>query len=151
MSIVKRELGVFFLTGVTLLLLAACAPNGLVAQSSSVCLPADTVFIPMRLEYFRKLVSSTSPSDSTVRAKLGVAKAAPSKVSLVTSRTTCVNAVAALNTKRNEPNTVRQVWVFTLGGGDYAVEDRGIETGGEWMPVYIFDRHFNFKNIVTGW
>jgi hypothetical protein len=62
-----------------------------------------------------------------------------------------VNAATALNAKRNEPNQVRQVWVFTLGGGDYAVEDRAIVTNGEWMPVYIFDRHFNFKNILYGW
>jgi hypothetical protein len=90
-----------------LLFSVACVPNGLVAQSSSGCLPADTTFVPMHLDYFRKLVSSIAPNDSTTRAKLGIPKASTSKVSLVTSRKTCVNAISALNAKLNEPNGVR--------------------------------------------
>jgi len=136
----------------TFLFAGACASNSLAAQNSSGCLPADTVFVPMHLTYLRSLVSSTDPSDDSVRVKLGIPKANPSKVSLVTSRTTCVKAVSTLNAKRNEPNAVRQVWVFALGGGDYAVEDPAINPApGEWMPVYILDRHFSFKNILYGW
>lgn len=136
----------------TVLPSVACAPNGLAAQSTSGCLPADTTFVPMHLNYFRNLVSSIAPSDTTTRAKLGIPKASASKVSLVTSRTTCVNAIAALNAKLNEPNIVRQVWVFALGAGDYAVEDPAIDKkGAEWMPVFIFDRRFNFKSSLVGW
>ena len=135
-----------------MLLSAACAPNGLAAQSTSGCLPADTTFVPMHLDYFRKVVSSIAPSDSTTRAKLGIPEASASKVSLVTSRKTCVNAISALNAKLNEPNGVRQVWVFTLGGGDYAVLDPAIEKKDtEWEPVFIFDRQFNFKSSLIGW
>lgn len=135
-----------------MLLSTACAPNGLVAQSTSGCLPADTTFVPMHLDYFRKLVSSIAPNDTTTRARLGIPKASASKVSLVTSRTTCVNAISALNAKLNEPNGVRQVWVFTLGGGDYAVLDPAIEKKDtEWEPAFIFDRLFNFKSSLIGW
>jgi hypothetical protein len=61
------------------------------------------------VNWFRS--SPPDASDDSVRVKLGIPMASASKVSLVTSRTTCVNAVSALNTKRNEPNKVRQVWV----------------------------------------
>jgi hypothetical protein len=151
MATLSRQIGVLLIAWTGVLLSGACAPNPLVAQGSSGCLPADTVFIPMRLEYFRNLVSSTAPSDSTVRTRLGIPKAASSKVSLVTSRNTCVSAVNALNTKRNEPNAVRLVWVFALGAGDYAVEDPQINNPGEWRPVYIYDRRFTFRNILYGW
>jgi hypothetical protein len=73
-------------------------------------------------------------------------------VRLVTSRTTCVNAVSALNTKLNEPNAARQVWVFALGRGDYAVQDPAIDKkGAEWTPMFIIDRRFSFKNTLLGW
>ena len=135
-----------------LLFSVACAPNALVPQSSSGCLPADTIFAQWRLDYFKKLVSSKEPTDSTVRAQLGISLASASKVSLVTAAKTCVSAVSAINARLNEPNAVRQVWVFTLGGGDYAVEDRAIDKkGAEWMPVFILDRRFNFKGILSGW
>ena len=142
----------YILPATIVLLAAACAPTGLVAEGSSGCLPADTTFVPMHLDYFRNLVSSLAPSDTAARAKLGIPKANASKVTLVTSRTTCVNAVSALNAKLNEPNAVRQVWVFALGAGDYAVEDPAIDKqGAEWMPVFIFDRRFSFKSSLVGW
>ena len=141
-----------FAAATILLFPVALAPNGLVAQSSSGCLPADTIFVPWRLDYFKKLVSSKEPTDSTVRAQLGISLASASKVSLVTAAQTCVSAISAINARLNEPNAVRQVWVFTLGGGDYAVEDPALDKeGSEWMPVFILDRRFNFKGILSGW
>jgi len=133
-------------------LLCACAPNGLAAQSStSGCRAADTVEVPRRLDYFRTLVSSSDAERDTVRTALGLVRANASKVDLVTSRTTCVKLISGLNTKRAEPNAVRQVWAFTLGGGDYAVEDGAIVSSGEFVPVYIFDKNFQFKNLLYPW
>jgi hypothetical protein len=130
---------------------AACAPNALTAQSTNGCRAADTVEVPRRLDYFRTLVNSSDPDRDTVRKSLGIVSAPTSKVNLVTTRTTCVNLITALNTKRSEPNAIRQIWAFTLGGGDYAVEDPAIAPAGEFMPVYIFDKTFKFKNILAPW
>jgi hypothetical protein len=136
----------------TLIACVACAPNSVIAQTSSNgCRSADTVEVPRRLDHFRTLVSSTAVDRDTVRKALGIVAANASKVNLVTTRTTCVSLITAMNTKRAEPNTVRQVWAFTLGAGDYAVEDPGIQHDGEWMPVYIFDKSFKFKNILYAW
>jgi hypothetical protein len=133
-------------------LLAGCASNGLAAQSASNgCRSADAVEVPRRLDYFRTLVSSTAADRDTVRTKLGLVKATASKVKLVTTRSTCLSLISAINTKRAEPTVVRQVWAFTLGGGDYAVEDPAIVPRGEFMPVYIFDKQFKFKNLLYPW
>lgn len=146
-----RAAGQGLVAAVNLLFSAACAANGLAAQSTSGCRPAESVEVPRRLEYFRTLVSSSDSDRVAVRTSLGIPSASASKVNLVTSRTTCLNLITALNSKRGEPNTVRQVWAFTLGGGDYAVEDPAIVPGGEFMPVYIFDRKLKFKNILAPW
>jgi hypothetical protein len=131
---------------------AACAANSLLAQgASSGCRPADANQTPQRLDYFRELVSSSNGDRQRVRTAAGLATASASKVALVTSNSTCLSAVSALNAKRNEPNTARQVWVVSLGGGDYAVEDPSIVPGGEFVPVYIFDRKFQFKAILYPW
>jgi hypothetical protein len=132
--------------------LYACAPNSVLAQTgANGCRSADTVEVPRRLDYFKTLVSSTEADRDTVRTKLGLVKATASKVTLVTSRNTCTSLITALNTKRAEPTTVRQIWAFTLGGGDYAVEDPAIVPQGEFMPVYIFDKGFKFKSLLYPW
>ena len=67
MPVTIAELRSSIAAATILLFSVACAPNGLVAQSSSGCLPADTIFVPWRLDYFKKLVSSEEPTDSTPR------------------------------------------------------------------------------------
>jgi hypothetical protein len=109
------------------------------------------VEVPRRLDYFRTLVSSTEADRDTVRTKLELIKANASQVSYVTTRTTCLSLISALNTKLAEPNVVRQIWAFTLGGGGYAVEDPALVPGGEFTPVYIFDQQFKFKNLLYPW
>lgn len=136
----------------TVMACAACAANGLAAQTgTNGCRPADAVEVPRRLDHIRTLVSSPAADRDTVRKALGIVSANASKVNLVTTRNTCVSLISALNGKRAELNAVRQVWAFTLGGGDYAVEDPAIQHDGEWMPVYIFDKTFKFKNILYAW
>jgi hypothetical protein len=119
------------------------------AQSSG-CRPADAQIVPSRLTYFKDLLTSTVAARKAVRDSLGLAAVSASKVSLVTKASTCVGAVNALNTHRQEPGVTRQVWVYALGT-NYAVEDSGIAAAsGEYRPIYLFDRNFVYKRTLAG-
>ena len=131
-------------------MLGACAPLPANAQSGSGCRAADTVVVPEHLTYFKDLLSTNDPARAAVRDSLGLAKTAVSKISLVTTTATCTSAVTALNTRRGEPNTVRQVWVYKLGN-DFAVEDPALTVpASEYRPIYLFSGSFVYKRTLAG-
>lgn len=135
--------------------LGACAP-ALVAQGSgSGCLTAsaDTVRVPERLDFLKQLVSSTDSDYVVTRQDLGIGTMNPSKVTLVTKQTTCQSAANALNTVRQEPSTVRQIWVYALGTAGYAVDDPGLDRSDVAYAdkvMYFFDRTFTYKQTLSG-
>jgi hypothetical protein len=106
--------------------------------------------VPDHLTYFRDLLTTTDPARAAVRDSLGLTKTTASKVNLVTKAATCTSAVTALNAQRREPNTVRQVWVCTLGN-DFAVEDPALVVApGEYRPIYLFSSKFVPQRTLVG-
>lgn len=134
---------------VACLSITACAA-GLSAQGASGCRAADQVRSPARLTFLKELVSSSDSDYVSTRQDLGIAKMNASKVTLVTRQQDCQSAITALNTLRQEPATVRQVWLYALGTAGYALDDPGLDAGFADRPMYFFDRSFAYKSTVAG-
>jgi hypothetical protein len=105
---------------------------------------------PARLTFLKELVSSSDSDYVSTRQDLGIVKMNASKVTLVTRQQDCQSAVTALNTVRQEPATVRQVWLYALGTAGYAVDDPGLDAGFADRLVYFFDRTFGYKSTIVG-
>lgn len=127
------------------LLSLAAAPA---AAQASGCRPADTLYVPRRLSYFRDLLTTTDPARVAVRDSLKLASASASKINLVTKTSTCTSAVTALNTQRQEAGKVRQVWVYSLGN-NYAVEDPTDQSPGQNRLIYLFSNSNVYKRTLA--
>lgn len=125
----------------------ACSP-ALTAQGTSGCRAADQVRSPARLAFLKELVSSSDHVGT--RQDLGIATMSANKVTLVTRQQDCQNAAAALNTTRQEPGKVRQVWLYALGTAAYAVDDPGLYAGFAARVLYFFNRSFVYKSTISG-
>jgi hypothetical protein len=119
-SVVCRALG-----ATAVVLGAACGANVAAQSMASGCRPDDGDRAPQRIAWLKLLVSSSDTAWVSTRAALSVSSGAANKVALVTKTSTCQAATTALNQVRQEPNTVRQVWVYSLPNG-YAVDDPGL-------------------------
>ncbi len=126
-----------------------CAP-ALSAQGTSGCRTADQVRSPARLTFLKELVSSSDSDHVGTRQDLGIAPMSANKVTLVTRQGDCQNAVTALNTTRQEPGKVRQVWLYALGTAGYAVDDPGLDVGFAARVLYFFHRSFAYKSTISG-
>ena len=147
MSIQCVQRGLQRLWAALMLTMIAWAPPSLVAQSSG-CRPADTVAVPRRLSYFRDLLTTTDPARVAVRDSLGLSATNVNKINLVTKNSTCVNAVNAMNTQRQQSGKVRQVWVYTLGN-NYAVEDPADQEPGQYRLIYLFSNSNVYKRTLA--
>ena len=134
---------------VACLLILGCAP-ALSAQGTSGCRASDTERSPARLAFLKELVSSADSDHVGTRQDLGIAKMNACKVTLVTRQQDCQSAVTALNTVRQEPGTVRQVWLYALGTAGYAVDDPTLDVGFADRVLYFFDRSFGYKSTISG-
>ena len=121
----------------------------LLAQGKSGC-RADLERSQARLAYLKELVSSPDSDHATSRRDLGIGKMNPGKVTLVTRRRDCRKAVNALNSVRQEPGTVRQIWLYALGGQGYAVDDPGLDVGFSSKVLYFFGPKFRYKATHSG-
>jgi hypothetical protein len=66
------------------------------------------------------------------------------------SPTTTYECCSRAEYLQREPNTVRQVWVYTLGN-DFAVEDPTLAVPpGEYRPIYFFNGSFVYKRTLVG-
>jgi hypothetical protein len=151
MSMPERSGAPAHFLGLTLLLsMAACAP-GLAAQSAtSGCRPADQVRSPARLAFLKELVSSSDSDHVASRQDLGIPVLRTSKVTLVTRQRDCQKAVDALNTVRQEPGTIRQVWLYALGNVGYALDDPSRDVGYAEKVLYFFGPNFTYKRTYSG-
>jgi hypothetical protein len=150
-SMRRRQSTVNFLVLTLILSTSACAP-GLAAQTStSGCRPADQVRSPARLTFLRELVSSSDSDHVATRQDLGLPVLKTSKVTLVTRQRDCQRAVEALNNVRQEPGTIRQVWLYALGTEGYALDDPGLDQGRYSDKVlYFFVPNFTYKRTYSG-
>ena len=130
---------------------AGCAP-ALVAQGTSGCrsASADQVRTSRRLSYLKDLVSSSNPNHVQSRQALGIPSMAAAKVKLVTRQQDCQAAVTAMNTYREEPGTVRQVWVYALGTAGYAVDDPALDVPSEDRTLDFFGANWSYKLTQSG-
>jgi len=103
-----------------------------------------------RLAYLKELVSSPDSDHAASRRDLGIGKMNPRKVTLVTRQHDCRKAVNALNSVRQEPGTVRQIWLYALGGQGYAVDDPGLDVGFSDKVLYFFGPKFRYKVTYSG-
>lgn len=126
-----------------------CAP-AMAAQGTSGCRTADQVRSPVRLAFLKELVSSSDSDHVGTRQDLGIATMSANKVTLVNRQQDCQNAVTALNTTRQEPGKVRQVWLYALGTAGYAVDDPGLDVGFAARVLYFFNRSFAYKSTISG-
>jgi hypothetical protein len=129
--------------------LIACAP-GLSAQGSSGCRAEDQLRSLARLTFLKELASSSDSDYVSTRHDLGIPRMEASKVTLVTRRRDCQSAVTALNTVRQEPGTIRQVWLYALGKAGYAVDDPGLDRPYAARVMHFFDKTFKYKSTLVG-
>jgi hypothetical protein len=134
------------------LLTASCAPALAAQGTSSGCRPAsaDQVRTSRRLSYLKDLVSSSNPNHVQSRQALGIPSMSAAKVKLVTRTQDCQSAVTAMNTYREEPGTVRQVWVYALGSAGYAVDDPTLDRLGEDRTLDFFAPNWGYKLTQSG-
>jgi hypothetical protein len=129
----------------------ACAPRLAAQTSTSGCRPADQVRSPARLTFLRELVSSADTQHVASRQDLGLPVMRTSKVTLVTRQRDCQRAVEALNNVRQEPGTIRQVWLYALGTEGYALDDPGLDQGRySDKLLYFFSPNFTYKRTYSG-
>jgi hypothetical protein len=133
----------------TILLTSGCAA-GLAAQSTSGCRSADQVRTTARLNFLKDLVSSSDPDHAASRQTLGIPTMNRNKVKLVTRQQDCQAAVNAMNTIRQEPGTVRQVWLYALGTAGYAVDDPELDVGFADRILIFFGPSFVYKVTYSG-
>ena len=119
-------------------------------QETSVCRAAGHNRPEARLTYLQELVSSADSDYVTTRQGLGLTRMKSSDVRLVTRQEDCQRAVTALNTVRQEPGVLREVWLCALGTAGYAVDDPGLDVGFADRVLYFFDRSFNYKVTISG-
>lgn len=134
------------------LLTEACA-TGIAAQAAtSGCraASADQVRTSRRLSYLKDLVSSSDPDHVQSRQTLGIPSMSSAKVKLVTRQQDCLAAVTAMNTYREEPGTVRQVWVYALGTAGYAVDDPVLDRLGQHRTLDFFGPSWIYKLTQAG-
>lgn len=113
-------------------------------STQSKCRGTDTTST-FRLEYLKRLVSDSHPDYANVRLSTGLPATSPAKVQLETRAAVCQTGADGINAARDEPGTIRQVWVFTLDTW-YAVVDPSIQVGPERIvPYYLFDHRFAYK------
>jgi hypothetical protein len=141
---------------VNTLMVSAAAAMGLACTaalsaqgSASGCRTADTQRVPARLAFLKNLVSSADSDYVSSRQELGISTSNAAKVALVTKQTTCQTAVTALNAVREEPGTVRQIWLYTMATG-YAVDDPARDVFGTDRVLHFFDTQFNYKMTFSG-
>lgn len=73
-----------------------------------------------------------------------------SKVKLITRQQDCLRAVNALNSVRQEPGTIRQVWLYALGNAGYAVDDPGLDVGYADRVLNFFGPNFIYMLTFSG-
>lgn len=126
----------------------ACAPVS-PAHDTSGC-REDLERSQARLAYLKELVSSPDSDHAASRRDLGMGKMNPGKVTLVTRQQDCRKAVSALKSVRQEPGTVRQIWLYALGSQGYAVDDPGLDLGFSDKVLYFFGPKFKYKLTYSG-
>jgi hypothetical protein len=128
----------------------ACAPALSAQSNTSGCLSSDQTRVPARLTFLKELVTSSDSDYVSTRQDLGLATMNASKVVLVTKQRDCQNAVTALNSVRQEPGTVRHIWLYTLGTSGYVVDDHGLDAVVADRVLYFFDPKFVYKRTFSG-
>jgi hypothetical protein len=131
-------------------LMSGCGPRLAAQSSSSGCRPADGVRTAARLTYLQMLVSSSDPDYVASRQDLGIPKMSPTRVKVVTRQQDCGRAVTAMNTVRQEPGKVRQVWLYALGSGGYAVDDPELDVGFADRILIFLGPDFVYKVTYSG-
>jgi hypothetical protein len=150
MPMPKRMGSIALLILLTPLLTAACAPNLAAQSTSSGCRPADQVRTTARLGFLKDLVSSSDPDHVASRQDLGIPSMSPTRVKLVTRQQDCQAAITAMNTVRQEPGKVRQVWLYALGTAGYALDDPGLDVAYTERILIFFDPKFVYKVTYSG-
>jgi hypothetical protein len=119
-------------------------------STSSSCLTADGVRPEARLSFLKDLMISSDPDHIATREVLGLRTVGPAEVTLVTQQEDCRRAVAALNTIRQEPGKIREVWVYRLGEEGYALDDPGLDVGYADKVLSFFGPDFRYKGTQSG-
>ena len=134
-----------------LTMLLGCAPAGLgpsTAWAQSGCRGADSTSNEI-VAYFQRLVSDSHSDYLNVRNSTGLPATSPSKVKLDTRTSACRSGAEAINAARQEPGTVRQVWLIKLDTW-YAAVDPTIKVGpDEIVPYYLLDRQFGYVRTLV--
>lgn len=134
----------------TSLLISACGPTFAARSTSSACRPPDDLRTAARLTFLKELVSSSDPDHVASRQDLGITRMSPNKVELVTRQQDCQRAITAMNTVRQEPGTVRQVWLYALGTTGYAIDDPELDVGFADRILIFFGPSFIYKVTYSG-
>lgn len=97
---------------------------------------------------FKNLLSSSDSFDVRIRTSLGIAGTAASKVSYVTTASTCNSAASALNVYSATPGRARSVYVWKLGNF-YAVEDPSDQNPGSYRALVLYTSKWAFKSAYA--
>ena len=112
------------------------------ARGQSPCLPADSTSATV-ISALTSLVTSTEPSEVSMRNSLGFSEVSSSQLSLVVTGTECTNAREAVDLLFNTPNSNRRMHVVKAGSKRFVVKDQNGEA------LFVFDNKWAHVQTVS--
>lgn len=118
-----------------------------VAGVRSQCRGADSASADL-IGYITELINTTDVQLAAMRDSIGLTGVSPSSLVLVTDKTTCAKAAAALDNLANVQSSGRTVYVVQAGTSRYIVEDPN-GTAGEYLMVWVYDSRFRLVQGIA--
>lgn len=126
------------------MIVATLSPSGAHAQTSYCRSHPDTAGVLVA-----GLQGAYGEMDSTVLKSKGLPYAKPTAISLVTSSNTCKSGVNAYNKARGSGGAaLSNAYVVTLGSNGFVVINPQ-ERMGEFTAMWVFDRHWVYKQRLA--
>lgn len=137
--------------GATRLIALACAATLSIAAGAGAQAPVGTCRPPDEMttrlvEFFQRIVTPRTPSETGLRASLGLAGVSVSEVTPVADAELCARAGLAMQRLDQEPKARYALYVVHVGKS-FGVMEPGWKAG-EWIPTLVFDADWTLRRVV---
>jgi hypothetical protein len=122
-------------------------PRALEGQTATCITTQDSTSLSLR-SWVRRLIGVNSSGTAAVKTGLGLTVTDSTKVVLFTDQRKCANLLSGVNKGLNTPGISRSLYVYVIGGKDYAIYSPGGFTDEGGFVVFL-DSRYALKDVIV--